>query len=271
MSSWRWEPHCTICLLPDSPGDLIWRTMVAIARQNVLMDISYRLERLRADGERLIEVAASDRSAEVPGCPNWTTADLLGHMGSVWRMLTLYVDGLPTGPIREPGIPDPPAGEAVVGFARGGLSGLMTAMAGANPDSLVWTFGSDKTVAFFVRRAHLETLLHRVDAEAAVGAPTHVAELEAADAVDELLEVFYRSDGPPSGSLHLHQTNGDGEWMLEVIDGSIVVRREHSKGDAALRGTGEELMLVMWGRRSVDGLESFGDRSIIEEWVSLAP
>ena len=245
--------------------------MIAVARHTVRMDTAYRLERLRADGERLLEVASSDHSAEVPGCPDWTTADLLAHMGTVWRMLGLYVDRLPSGPIRDPGIPEAPAGEAVVEYARTGLSDLFAVLAGADPYSAVWTFGPDKSVSFFIRRAHLETLLHRVDAERAVGSLTSVAEAEAGDAVDELVSVFYRADGLPSGSLHLHQTDGDGEWMLDVVDGSTVIRREHAKGDAALRGTGEELMLAMWGRRPVDGLELFGDRSIAEEWIGLVP
>ena len=235
------------------------------------MDAAYRLERLRADGERLIEAAATDRSAVVPGCPGWTTTDLLAHMGKVWRMLALYVDRLPSGPIRDPGISQPPTGAGVVEFARAGLSGLLGVLADADPDAAVWTYADDKTAGFYIRRAHLETLLHRVDAERATESLTPVAEAEARDGVDELISIFYRGKDLPSGSLHLHQTDGEGEWMLEVVDDAAVVRREHAKGDAALRATGEELMLAMWGRRSLDGLELFGDRSVIEEWISLAP
>lgn len=245
--------------------------MIAAARHNVWMDIGYRLERLRADGERLLEAATSDHSAEVPGCPDWTTADLLAHMGKVWRKLAMYVDRLPSAPITHPDIPEAPEGDAVDEFARAGLSHLMEVLAAADPDAPMWTYGADQSVAFFIRRAHLETLLHRVDAERAIGSLTPIITADAGDAVDELTSVAFRGAGLPSGSLHLHQTDGDGEWMLEVIDGSTVIRREHAKGDAALRGTGEELMLAMWGRRPVDGLELFGDRSIVEEWISLAP
>ncbi len=240
-------------------------TMDVWSGQTRRMDIAYRLDRLRADGERLVEAAASDPSALVPGCPEWTTTDLLGHMGRVWRMLGLSVRrlSLPSSDDPRPAfeIPEPPTGDALIDFALAGLSEVVAVLTDVDPDA----------AGFYIRRAHLETLLHRVDAERAVDSLTAITAADAADAVDELTSIAYRGDELPNGSLHLHQTDGDGEWMIEVVDGAVEVRREHAKGDAALRGTGEELMLVMWGRRSIDDLDFFGDRSIIEEWIGLAP
>jgi hypothetical protein len=31
------------------------------------------------------------------------------------------------------------------------------------------------------------------------------------------------------------------------------------------------LLLTMWSRRSVEGLELFGDRVVANEWIALAP
>ena len=244
--------------------------MIVAVGQTGQMQNSHRIVRLAADGERLIEAATSDLAASVPGCPEWTTADLLGHMGRVWRMLAFYVEHTPSEPV-DAGVEDPPEGDAVIEFARRGLAELIPVLEAADPSAPTWTFGDDQSVAFYLRRGHLETLVHRVDAELAVGATTAVNSEEAADALDELVSFSGRGAALPSGSLHLHQTDGDGEWLLENVDGEFVLRREHAKGDAALRGTGDELMLDMGGRRSVAGLELFGDRSIVESWSALSP
>ena len=41
------------------------------------------------------------------------------------------------------------------------------------------------------------------------------------------------------------------------------------EGDAAAKGSGAELLLAMWGRTSVDTLETFGEASLVEEWFAL--
>ncbi len=245
-------------------------TMIVPVGQTGQMQTSDRIKRLSADGTRLIEAASSDLTAGIPGCPDWTTGDLLGHVGRGWRMIAFFVSHCPPEPV-DTGVGEAPKGPAVIDYAQAGLTELLEVLAVADPATPTWTFGADQTVAFFIRRAHLETLVHRVDAEAAIDDPTPVDPVEAADVVDELLSFAGRGDSRPSGSLHLHQTDGDGEWLLEVVDGEVAVRREHAKGDAALRGTGVELMMVMWGRRSVDGLELFGDGSIVDEWSNLSP
>ena len=58
--------------------------MIVSVGQTGQMDVTYRLDRVRADGERLIEVAASDLEADVPACPGWKNARLLTHVAGVW-------------------------------------------------------------------------------------------------------------------------------------------------------------------------------------------
>ena len=59
--------------------------------------------------------------------------------------------------------------------------------------------------------------------------------------------------------------------MLQVVGGELVMSHEHAKGDAALRARGEDLLLVVWGRRGLEGLELFGDADIAAQWTKLAP
>lgn len=235
------------------------------------MEPAHRLARIEADGTRLIEVASRDLSAAVPACPGWDTARLLAHVGRVWRSVAAHVAGRATEMIPRERIDAAPDGEAVAGYARDGLTELLTALDGVDPATPVWTWAADSDVAFYLRRMHHETLVHRVDAEQAIGEPSVVDPDDGADGVDELFGVILagRTGDLPSGSLHLHRTDGEGEWLLAVVDGTLDVRREHAKGDAALRGAGDELLLAMWGRRSLDGLEVFGDHAVAEAWAGL--
>ena len=75
----------------------------------------------------------------------------------------------------------------------------------------------------------------------------------------------------PHGSMRLHRTDGPGEWMLELIDGVVVMSEKHAKGDVAVRGSASDLYLLAWNRRSTDGLEVFGDAEVAQSWQVLAP
>ena len=228
------------------------------------MDPSYRIQRLAADGRRLLDVASRDLTAAVPACPDWSNEDLLSHMRAVWSAVAAQVQQCAAAPISWKDLPDQSPAEA--------LDQLLAVLGEADPATPLWTWGADQTVGFFIRRAHLETAIHRVDAEQAVDDVTPVPADDGVDGVDELFtEVLAgRERVMPSGSLHLHQTDGDGEFMLRA-DGAITVTREHAKGDAAVRATGEELFLCAWGRRSLGGLAVFGDAEVAAEWMALSP
>ncbi len=229
------------------------------------MEAAYRIDRLADDGHRLIELVGRDPRATVPSCPDWTTTDLLDHVRRVWTSIAAHADQLPDEPLPWSGLPDLDADAA--------LDQLVRVLRGVDPGAPVWTWGTDRTAAFYIRRAHHETAVHRVDAELALGDRTPIPADDALDGLDELLTTVLpaRVEEFPERSLHLHQTDGDGEFMLEAVDGALDVRREHAKGDAAVRGTGEELLLLMWGRRGPDGLEVFGDADIVTEWARLSP
>jgi len=229
------------------------------------MDPSYRILRLAADGRRLIDVVSRDQTATVPSCPDWTSEDLLRHMRVVWSAIAAQVQQRAAAPISWKDLPDQSPAEA--------LDQLVAVLGEADPATPLWTWGADQTVGFYIRRAHLETAIHRVDAEQAVDDPTPIPADDGIDGVDELFtEVLAgRKRVMPSGSLHLHQTDGDGEFMLRAADGAITVTREHAKGDAAVRATGEELFLCAWGRRALDGLQIFGDVEVAAEWMALSP
>jgi len=236
------------------------------------MDKSYRIERLRADGQRLMEAAETDLSAAVPSCPGWDNEKLLSHTARVWAMLSLHVSRRVSEPLDRSLVPQP-GDDGLASFAADQLETLLGVLSEVDPAEPMWTWGADQSAAFYLRRAHQETLIHRIDAELAVDAVTAVPAEDALDGLDELFTVLYRSvRDAPQGSLHLHRTDGDGEWMLKARPGGgVEVRHEHAKGDAALRGPAADLLLVMWARRGYGQLESFGDSEVVDAWIALAP
>jgi hypothetical protein len=54
----------------------------------------------------------------------------------------------------------------------------------------VWTWADDQTAGFWLRRITHDTLVHRLDAELAVGREVTLAPDLAADSVSDLLEMF---------------------------------------------------------------------------------
>lgn len=238
------------------------------------VDPAHRIARIEADGRRLLEVAGRDLTATVPACPGWDAQRLVGHTARVWTSVGAHVATQATEMIPGTDIATPPEGDGVLEFAAEALDELLGALAGVDPQTPVWTWTSQHDVAFYHRRMHQETLMHRIDAEQALDDPSPVDADDGADGVDELFTVIVAGrtgDDMPTGSLHLHRTDGDGEWLLDVVDGMFAVRREHAKGDAAIRATGDELLLAMWGRRSLEGLEVFGDVAVAEAWAAVSP
>lgn len=96
----------------------------------------------------------------------------------------------------------------------------------------------------------------------------------ASDGIDEYLGVIVPMligsgrAATPDATLHVHCTDVDGEWMLRPTDGAPVLTREHAKGDAALRGPAESLLLTLWGRPS-EPIEVVGSRAAADAWSSI--
>jgi hypothetical protein len=99
----------------------------------------------------------------------------------------------------------------------------------------------------------------------------------AADGIEELLtwhapaRLAGRDGTDIGGSLHLHCTDTDGEWTLRTDDGVYHLSHGHSKGDAAVRGPADRLLLVLWRRLPLDaeGIEVFGDADVARHFLDL--
>ncbi len=243
------------------------------------MDSRAIVTQIEFDGRRLIEVARSDLSAAVPTCGDWTLRDLAGHMGWVHGLVGSYVASRATEPLSREQMPQVPDDDSVVDFAAASLGRLVDALASIEPETPIWNWSPRPDAGFYFRRMLHETSVHRWDAENAVEAPSPVDGEHGRDGVDEYFEFVLpnaqtrKRRDLPSGSLHLHRTDGDGEWIVHADGDEVVMERAHVKGDAALRGPGGSLFLAMWNRLPIDdvSLSVVGDEATARAWAALAP
>lgn len=234
------------------------------------------LDAFDADGARLLEVAADALDADVPACPGWDVAQLVVHVGQVYNFIGSALDVVGTDDRPSPKAIDVPEGDALIPWLAELHAGLSVKLRATAPDAAAWNWAGTGTADFFHRRMAHETMVHRWDAEQAAGADSSLDSDLATDGVDEALFVgMQHSTSPdkvfdyPAGSLHLHRTDGDGEWLVKNEGGSLVVTREHAKGDAAVRGSGSDLLLWVWGRGG--DVEIFGDEAVAQAWADATP
>ncbi len=243
------------------------------------MDAQAIITQIDSDGKRLIEVARSALDAAVPTCAGWNLRELAGHMGRVHAMVASYVASRATGPIAVEQLPQPPADDTAVDFAAEALEQVTEALAGIDPDTEIWNWSPRPDAGFYFRRMLHETSVHRWDAENAVGDTRPVDGEQASDGVDEFFEFVLpnaqrrKRRDLPTGSLHVHRSDGNGEWFVQADGDEVLMERAHIKGDAAVRGPGEALFLAMWNRLSLDNvsLSVMGDASVARAWAALAP
>jgi uncharacterized protein (TIGR03083 family) len=240
------------------------------------METQEYLDQLAQNSGRLADAAVTAGvDAPVPSCPGWTVTDLLDHMlrGDDWaRRIAQQGKEGKTERVHH-AEPDPSLqGDALVEAFRDGADALVAALSSVTPDTPVWTFSStNRTASFWQRRRAQETAIHRYDAELAAATPTPLDPALAVDGIDEILTVFLprladNFEPIGDGTVHLHCTDVDGEWLFTRRDGEISVTAEHAKGDVAARGTASDLLLFLWRRVPASELEVFGDAELLERF-----
>lgn len=217
------------------------------------------------EGALLSAAARHDVSAPVPTCPGWDVDELLRHQGQTFHLTEVLVREARTEPLDPSAHPAPSTGS--LEWFEAARAALVATLRAADPTTPVWTFGADGTVAFWLRRLTHETTIHRLDAELATGQPGPVDTARALDGIDEWCTVLLplRAAGHRlDATLHLHATDGEGEWLLTFTGEAVAVEHGHAKGDAAVRGPAADLFRWLWGRGGLDALEVFGDVAVAE-------
>ncbi len=238
------------------------------------------LAAVTADSQAFAELAAPILDTEMDLLDGWTVAELVAHLGAVYAMVTANVEAAGTEPTAAGPEATAPA-EGLLDWFIERRARVLAALGEADPAAPCWTFPGVGDADWWRRRMAHETAIHLWDLRATVDSPETAEPPDGdhgADGVAEYLAVGLRfsSSRPnriyPDRSLHLHRTDGPGEWMLTRggTETEVVVTEEHGKGDAAVRGHGGSLLLWVWGRPA-GGIEIFGDESVATQWQALAP
>ena len=236
------------------------------------------LEHVAADSAHFASQAAGSLDHAVPAL-GWTARELVGHLGAVYAYVTANAKpGTEYTAAGDEG--RAPEGDAINDWFAERRDVMLETLTHLGDEVTVWTHAGLQTGQWWKRRMACETAVHRWDLDAAINGVDGAEPIDgdlATIGVDEYLEVSLRisADRPertyPAESLHLHRSDGPGEWMIVAADGGgVTVTHEHGKGDAAVRGPASDLFLWIWGR-DVTGVEIFGDEAVANAWKSLAP
>jgi uncharacterized protein (TIGR03083 family) len=229
------------------------------------------LAAIRRDSDLFYATAdTADPTKPVPSCPGWTIEDLVWHLGEVHWFWGSDIEMRATEPDAvEAAKPARPTGYSeIVAWGRAQADRMISILEQSDDDTPVWTWSPPHQTVGFIRRHQVqEAAVHRWDIQhAASGKPDPIDPEAAADSIDELLAVTLpwgvSDDKPMSGSVHVHCTDTDGEWLIHP-NGTF--ERAHAKGDAALRGTASDLLLAAFSRIGLDTIEVIGNESVARD------
>lgn len=160
------------------------------------MLLAENLASIESEGRRLSKAAHSDPEGAVPQYPDWTLRDLASHTASIHGRTVLICRELPQERISAPRAPE---GMDPIDWYDQTLEEMLEALRGIDPQTPVWSFGTDPTLGFWERRMAVETGVHRWDAEQAVGRDEKLTDHVALSGLDEFGEMWlpHLGEQPP--------------------------------------------------------------------------
>ncbi|MEU1453539.1 maleylpyruvate isomerase family mycothiol-dependent enzyme [Streptomyces avermitilis] len=229
-------------------------------------------------------VKDADLATAVPGCPDWTLADLVKHTGSVQRWFSVLLRARIQEPPRKREVdlrlPDEESGYA--DWLAESATVAAEAFAATDPNLPMWAWGVDQHARFWARRMLFETLLHRADAELALGLRPTIDRPLAVDGIDEFLvnlpfAAFFAPKVAnlrgPDRTIRFRATDGDDGWLVRLRPDGFGLDTAHPTTDTAaatVRGTAADLLLLAYGRLPYDAevLSHEGDEGLLAHWFA---
>ena len=208
------------------------------------MDPASYLDHLRRDLGAFGECLAGDLAAPVRACGDWTLYDLADHLGqgNLWAaMAVTHQRGDYEGPAA-------PRDRADLAEWFSGTAGVLLAALDTDPSASAWTIAPPPTAGFWQRRRCLETMVHRWDAQQALGIAGQLDPALADDGVGEVIDTMAPRQvrlgrrNAPSHAVRLCAGDTGSTWILGP--GEPV---------ATIRATAAILLLVLWGRLPAEG------------------
>ncbi|CAG6394347.1 maleylpyruvate isomerase family mycothiol-dependent enzyme [Streptomyces cocklensis] len=194
-----------------------------------------------------------DLTAQVEHCGSWTLYDLANHLGAGNRWAATAITAHHPGH-RSPAAPREPA--ALLSWFDRQTAVLLDVLDG-DTAAPAWTFHPPHTVGFWQRRRCLETLVHRWDAQHALGATEPLDPELAADGIAEVFDTFAPRQieagraAAPACAVGFEATDTGSSWTYGP-----------GAPAASVSGAAGDLLLMLWGRLPAGdpGLVWKGDR-----------
>jgi uncharacterized protein (TIGR03083 family) len=241
----------------------------------------------RESGRFAAAVAAAPPGAPVSTCPEWDVDDLLWHLAEVqWFWGTIVGQAMEKPPSTDARPERPASRSELAAFFDSVSAELASALAAAGPRDRVWTWSNDRTVGFVRRRQAHEALIHRVDAELALGSRTPMDPWLSNDGIDEALRVMYGhvpdwANLSPSdpGVIRLRAVDTGGSWLVDIgrltgtdpddgtsVDEACLGVSDDSGAEAVatLAGSAADLDCWLWRRPISATVERSGDRRLLD-------
>jgi hypothetical protein len=179
----------------------------------------------------------------------------------------------------EPWPPPELADEDPLGLLDRTYAGLLAEFAahGLQDPAGSW-YAPDQTVGFWIRRMAQETVIHRIDAELALGSPAQPVPADLAlDGVDEVLVVFlayatglwcedFGDDLAGADGRPVLLSSGGAGWLVHPAADGVSVEAGVGAGPvpaaATIRAEPEAMLRWLWGRGG-NGVAVEGDAELV--------
>ena len=232
---------------------------------------------LRADGDafRAAVTGVPSLDVQVPTCPEWTVADLVGHLAALFGWVRRTVA---SGVAEAPEKYEEWSGEGdVLAAWTDEYVELLATLDAVDPEAPAWNWAPlPKKAVFWHRRMAHECAVHRWDAQMASGMAEPIEAKLASDGVTEVLDTWLpagRRKGPTdlAGVVALHATDLDQVWYVRLrgpgvalLDTDTLLDDDDHHERATARATASDLMLALYGRVPFDALELGGEVRLLE-------
>jgi uncharacterized protein (TIGR03083 family) len=227
---------------------------------------------------------AAGLAARVPGCPDWSVADLVAHLGEVQLF---WAADVAAGPASKP--PDDatvgdvePHGD-VLDWSASATARLVAALREAGPDRMCWTWWEEtgaapNTAAAVARHQVQEAAVHAFDAQQARGHAEPLPRAVASDGVGEYLTVQLPTNGPwpyEPGTVVLN-TGAAGRWLIDLGPEGVHIleggAHGHVKRTATVTADPSDMVLACYRRDTAHPLQVDGDPDLVPQllaWPNL--
>jgi len=224
--------------------------------------------------------AQAGLATQVPGCPDWSAADLVTHLGQVHLF---WAAAVAAGPAEEPPADDDigdrePVGD-LLAWSADATARLTTALRDAGPNRICWTWWEEfdmapNTSAAIARHQVQEAAVHAFDAQQSAGHGLPLPGPVAADGVNEFITVALPTNGPwpYEPATIILETGPGGTWLLDLGPFGVRVLEGDVHGDvkptAIVTADPSDMILAFYRRDTVHDLQIDGDAELVPQLIN---